>query len=197
MSTAELIRKKINELPEGEPFTPALFSTIAQRSNIDKTLTRLVNAGFISKAARGVFVRPKLTRFGALPVEPLQVAVAKANGAPVEVHGAEALRRFGLSTQVPVRPVFYTSGRSKTFEVNGIPVHLQHISPRKLVKPGTKVGMAVSALWYLGKEEVSAKTFETIRSKLSKSEYEELRASAPHMPVWMSDALLRYERGSS
>jgi len=196
MSTAELIRKKINELPEGEPFTPALFSTIAERSNIDKTLMRLVEAGFISKPARGVFVRPKLSRFGALPVEPLQVAVAKANGAPVEVHGAEALRRFGLSTQVPVHPVFYTSGRSKTFEVNGIPVYLQHISPRKLVKPGTKVGMAISALWYLGKEGVGTETFAALRAKLTEREFEELKASAPHMPVWMSNALLRSEKGS-
>lgn len=197
MSAAELIRRKINELPEGEPFTPALFSTIAERSNIDKTLTRLVNAGFISKPARGVFVRPKLSRFGPLTVEPLQIAVAKANGAPVEVHGAEALRRFGLSTQVPVRPVFYTSGRSRTFEVNGIPVQLQHRSPRKLVKPGTKVGMAISALWYLGKEAVGHEVFAVIRSRLTDIEYEELKASAPYMPVWMSNALLRYEKGSS
>lgn len=196
MSIAEVIRNRIKELPEGAPFTPALFSAIAQRSNIDKILTRLEVEGFISKPSRGVFIRPKLSKFGKVPVEPLKVAEAKASGAPVEVHGAEAVRRFGLSTQVPVRPIFYTTGRSKTFEVNGIPVKLQHISSRKLVKPGTKVGMAISALWYLGKEEVGNETFATIRSKLTELEYEELKATAPQMPAWMSNALLKYEKSS-
>jgi len=102
-----------------------------------------------------------------------------------------------LSTQVSVHSVFYTSGRSKTFEVNGIQVQLQHISPRKLVKPGTKVGMAISALWYLGKEGVGTEILAALRSKLTEREFEELKASAPHMPVWMSNALLRYEKGSS
>lgn len=197
MKTAELIREKIKGLPTGEPFTPALFATIAERSNIDKTLARLVSSGFITKPARGIFVKPKQSKFGELPVEPLQIAVAKANGAPVEIHGAEALRRFGLSTQVSVRPVFYTSGRSKTFEVNGMPVFLQHISPRKLVKPGTKVGMAISALWYLGKERVGNEVFAVIRSKLTEKEFKELKDAAPHMPAWMAGAFHRYERGSA
>ncbi len=196
MTTAELIRKKITELPEGQPFTPALFSTLAQRSNIDKTLARLVHAGFIAKPCRGIFVRPKQSRFGALATEPQQIAVAKANGAPVEIHGAEALRRFGLSTQVPVRPVFYTSGRSRTFMVNGQPVQLQHVSARKLVKPGTKVGMAISALWYLGREGVTNETFAAISSRLSANEYEEFKSSAHQMPAWMSNALHRYEKST-
>ncbi len=193
MSTAEEIRKKITELPPGKPFTPAIFSTIAERSNIDKTLNRLVSSGFIEKPARGIFVRPEQSRFGSLPVEPLEVAAAKAN-APVEIHGAEALRRLGLSTQVPVRPVFYTAGRSKTFEVNGVPVRLQHISAKKLVRTGTMVGMVISALWYLGKEGVTNEVLAVIRSKLSEEEYEQLKASAPSMPGWMSQALLRFDK---
>lgn len=195
MSTAEEIRKKISELPQGKPFTPAMFSAIAERSNIDKTLNRLVNSGFIEKPARGIFVRPEQSRFGPLPVEPIEIAAAKAN-APVEIHGAEAARRLGLSIQVPVRPVYYTAGRSKTFEVNGIPVRLQHTSARKLVKPGTIVGMVISALWYLGKEAVTNEVIASIRSKLKKEEYEELKASAPLMPAWMSQSILRFEKGS-
>lgn len=197
MTTAGLIRNTIEQLPEGQPFTPAMFSALAERSNIDKTLARLVKAGFIAKPSRGVFVRAKQTRFGPVPPEPLQVAVAKANGAPVEIHGAEALRRFGMSTQVQVRPVFYTSGRSKAFAVNGVMVYLQHVSPRKLVKPGTKVGMAFSALWYLGKEGVTNETFVLLCSNLSVEEFEELKALAPQMPAWMSCALRKYEKASS
>jgi hypothetical protein len=75
--------------------------------------------------------------------------MAKAGG-PIEVHGAEAARRFGFSAQMPVRPVYYTTGPSRRIEYSGIPIILKHVSPRKLVAPGTNVGLAISALWYLG-----------------------------------------------
>lgn len=195
MSTAELIRQKIEELPTGRPFTAAEFLSLAERSCVDKTLARLVNAGFLSRPTRGVFVRPKESKFGAIPPEPMEIALAKMHGAPVEVHGAEAARRFGLSTQVPVRPVYYTTGRSRTFSIGNVTVRLQHVSQRKLVFPGTKVGMAISALWYLGKEQVNREVFEAIRCRLSPAEYTALKAAARQMPSWMADALHKFEKG--
>ncbi len=189
MSTAELIRQKVEELPAGQPFTPAAFLSIAERSTVDKTLGRLVRAGLLTKPTRGVFLRPNRSKFGLIPPEPIEVAAAKVHGARVEVHGAEAARRFGLSTQVPVRPIFYTTGRSSTFNIGKVPVRLQHVSPRKLVCPGTKVGMAISALWYLGKGQVNRRVFKTLCSQLSSDEYAALKAAAPQMPSWMRRCL--------
>jgi hypothetical protein len=194
MSTAELIRQKVEELPPGQPFTSSEFLSLGQRTTVDKTLARMVQAGILAKPTRGVFVRPKHSKFGTVPPEPLEVAVAKAHGQQVGIHGAEALRCLGLSTQVPVRPVFYTTGRSRTFNVGRTSVRLQQVSPRKLVYPGTKVGMAISALWYLGKEKVKNEVFEAIRANLSTEEYEALKAAAPMMPGWMVGALHRYEK---
>jgi hypothetical protein len=172
----------------------AAFLSMAARSTVDKTLTRMVLAGQLSRPSRGIFVRPQMSRFGALPPEPFEVAVAKAHGAPVQVHGAEAARRFGLSTQVPA--VFCTTGRSRTFTVGNTEVRLQQISPRKLVAPGTKVGMAISALWYLGKEQVNHEVLNAIHSQLSEQEWIELKAAAPQMPSWMADGLHRYDKGA-
>jgi Family of unknown function (DUF6088) len=194
MSTAELIRHKIEQIPPGQPFTPAAFLAIGERSTVDKTLTRMVHSGSLIKPTRGVFLRPKKSKFGTLPPEPLEVAIAKVPGALVQIHGAEALRRFGLSTQVPVRPVFYTTGRSRTFKVGKIPVRLQHVSPRKLAFPNTNIGTAISAMWYLGREQMNHKVIKTIKSKLSPEEYESLKAAAPKMPSWMADALHKYEK---
>lgn len=63
-----------------------------------------------------------------------------------------------------------------------------------MVAPGTNVGLAVSALWYLGKEHVGPVTFARIREQLSEAEYEQLKTAIPMMPAWMSGALLRYEQ---
>lgn len=194
MTTAELIREKIEALPPGRPFTSSEFLSLGERTTVDKTLARMVKAGILARPTRGVFVRPQKSKFGEIPPEPLEVAVAKLHGEPVGIHGAEALHRFGLSTQVPVRPVFYTTGRSRTFNVGRTQVRLQQVSPRKLVYPGTKVGMAISALWYLGKEQVTNEVFEAISAKLSAEEYATLKSAAPKMPTWMSSALHRYEK---
>lgn len=192
MTTAELIRKRVEEIPVGQPFTPADFLDIARRSNVDKLLARMHAAGILSKPSRGVYVRPRQSKYGALPPDLLEIALAKTHGALVEIHGAEALRRLGLSTQAPVRPVYYTSGRSKTFKVGSTMVQLQHVSPRKLIAPGTKVGLVASALWYLGKEQVNATVFATVRSKLTTEEFEDLKEASTKMPIWMADALYRY-----
>jgi Family of unknown function (DUF6088) len=194
MKTTELIKNRIETMPVGEPFTPAEFLSLGTRTAIDKTLARLVKAGLLMRVTRGVFVRPEESKYGKVPPSALKIAMAKANGAIVEVHGAEAVRRFGLSTQVQVQPVYYTSGGTKHFKLGQLPITLKHISPRKLVAPGTNVGLAISALWYLGKEQVKPNVFEAIKSKLNSSEFEELKQSASSMPAWMADALWKYER---
>jgi len=194
MSTAELIRTYIESCEPGEPFTPAALLSFGTRKAVDLELARLVKAGVLARPVRGVYIRPKRNKYvGIVQPEPIKVAMAKASG-PIEVHGAEAARRFGFSTQMPVRPIYYTTGPSRRIKYGGIPITLKHVSPRKLVAPGTNVGLAISALWYLGKEQVGPNTFAAIRKQLSQKENEQLKAAVPLMPAWMSDALLRYER---
>lgn len=193
MSTAELIRKHIENLPLLEPFTPAVLSQYGSRKAVDLELARLVKKGVVTRPARGVYVRPKANKYvGLVPPELFQVALAKANG-PIGVHGAEAARRLGLSTQVPVQPVYYTTGASRKIRFGKLTINLRHISPRKLVAPGTNVGLAISALWYLGKEQVGPNTFQAIRERLSDKEYAQLKASVSLMPAWMVESLRRSE----
>lgn len=194
MSTAGLIRNYIENIPLGQPFTPGELLSIAPRATVDKTLSRLVNAGTITRVTRGVFVRPAQSKYGPVPPSFLQVAAVKAKGAPIEVHGAEAVRRFGLSTQVQVQPVYYTTGPSRRFTMGRMPVRLKHVSARKIVAPGTNVGLAITALWYLGKDQINNQVLAQIRNKLTESEYCELRKQAPSMPAWMADAVHHFER---
>jgi hypothetical protein len=195
--TSERIRQRIKAIPVGEPFTPAAFLMCGTRASVDQTLSRLIKAGEIARVARGVFVRPEVSRFvGKVMPEPLKVAetVAKTIGAVVQIHGAEAARRLELTTQVPTQPVFVTSGPSKRLRVGKMEIRLQHVSPRKLALAGRPAGLALAAMWYLGKKEVTPALIEKIRHKLGSSEFEVLKSATPSMPAWMSDAIFRNER---
>lgn len=75
-------------------------------------------------------------------------------------------------------------------------VRLQHVAARKLALAGRPAGQALSALWYLGKHQVTPATFERIAAKLPQAEFEVLRGAKSAMPAWMVEALRRYEEGA-
>lgn len=197
-SASKSIRQAITEFKSREPFTPSSFAGLGSRAAIDQTLMRLAKDGGINRVARGVYVLAEVSRFGlkAMP-EPQAVAemVAKNEGAQIGIHGAEAVRQFGLSTQAPTQPVFYTTGSSRRIKMDGLSIRLDHVAPRKLALGDRPAGQALSALWYLGKEHVTPETFEKIRNKISPAEFSALAQARAAMPGWMAAVLMGYEQG--
>ncbi len=191
MSTARTIRSGIRKLPRGKTFTRARFLKYGSHGAVDRALSRLVGRGEILRVARGVFVRPKTSRFVAT-VQPdvLEVvkAIAHKNGETIQVHGAEAARRFKLSTQVPISPMFYTNGSSRIIRIGSFSVRMVHTSNRRRLQfAGEATGAALSALWYLGKDNVTAESVGTIATALGPRAFEKLRSA--DMPAWMSKAV--------
>ena len=191
MSTAQAIQNGIRKLPRGKPFTRARFLKYGSHGSVDRALSRLVGRGEILRVARGVFVRPKTSRFvGTVQPDVLEVveAIAHRNGETIQVHGAEAARRFKLSTQVPISPVFYTSGSSRVMRIGNFSVRMVHTSSRRRLQfAGEAAGVALSALWYLGKDNVTPKAVGTIATALGSRAFEKLRSA--DMPAWMSKAI--------
>ena len=120
-------------------------------------------------------------------------AIARSNGETVQVHGAEAARRFRLSTQVPTAPVFHTSASSRTIRIGKITVRMVHTSNRRRLQfAGEAPGAALSALWYLGKDNVTPETVAAIEAALGPAEFQRLRSA--DMPAWMTKALAAADR---
>ncbi len=120
MTTMAAIRVHVHALPQGEPFTSSDLLSVGTRASVDQALSRMVRSGAIERIYRGVFVRPRTNRYvGKVPPAPEKVAqaVARASQSVIEVHGVEAAREFGLTTQVPMRAVFLTSGRSRVIRL--------------------------------------------------------------------------------
>src|SRR5438046_212281 len=195
MTTVQAIRNRINEIEMGEPFTSTQFNGLGTRAALDQTLSRFVKQGEIARISRGVFVRPKKSRYvGEVLPEPSKVAqaIASVHRETIQVQGAEAARLLGLTTQMPLQAVFYTNGPNRKLKLGNLPLILKHVARRKLALSGRPSGLALSALWYLGKEQVTTGTIKTIREKLTPQEFEEFRAETPSMPAWMANTVHRY-----
>ena len=190
VSVAESIANHIKYLPKGTPFTIDRFIEAGSRASVDKALSRLVQSGTLERVARGVYMRPKASPYvGKVRPSPTTVmmVIAKARGETIQVHGSEAVRLFRLSTQMQVRPTYYTSGTTRDIRVGDAVVHLRHVSPDKLQWAGTQVGLALCALFYIGKSKLTVVTAEAILARLSTAEISRLLSS--RMPAWMREVL--------
>ncbi len=122
MKVAEQIRKKIKNIPESEPFgyadlgiAPNDFFTAA------KALERLQKKGTIKKVSKGVFYKPEISVFGALP--PNYDAILKnylyKNGKRVGyITGMGLYNQLNLTTQMAFRNKIATNRNRKKIEIS-------------------------------------------------------------------------------
>lgn len=195
MTITETITNHIQNLPLGQPLTPKSLLHLGSRAAIDQVLSRLAREGMIRRVVRGVYARPIVQAWGeSLPGATLVAqTICEANGAILAPHGAAAVNHFGLSTQVPMKPIFLTSGQSKTFKLGKLEVQLKHVSQNKLLAANTEAGLAITALRYLGKTGVSPALVRQITKQLPEVELERLRGVAMKLPGWLIQVLYEAE----
>ncbi|MCQ4313719.1 type IV toxin-antitoxin system AbiEi family antitoxin domain-containing protein [Pseudomonas stutzeri] len=192
MSVAKAISNRVKHMRKGKPFSRTVFAQVGSRAAVDNALSRLVRSGCLERVAHGIYMRPKMSIYTGCRVRANPLAImmirAKANGETIQIHGAEAVRRLGLSTQMQVLPTYYTSGTTREIEIGNAVVRLRHVSSARLQHAGTKVGLVLAALHYLGKEGMSDKVVSNIIKTLDSAEL--LKLKACKMPVWMRSTLI-------
>ena len=74
--------------------------------------------------------------------------------------------------------------------------HFQfNVSPSKLIAPGTVAGTVISALLYLGREQVSLETLKKIQNQLSTEEFDTVLKEVNQMPAWMANIFYYFQKG--
>lgn len=188
------VRKKVSTMREWKIFSIDEFNTaVYSRSAIQKALIKLAKEKVIVRIVRGVYFKPKISRIvkGAI-VCPMSwdmiMFICNRNNETIQIHGGIAANRLRLSTQVPLNRVFLTSGYSRKLYFCGSPVKFIHTSDkRKLQHSGTNVGLAISAMYYLGKNILDKTIVKKIKEYLAEDEYEHLKKT--DLPVWMKKLL--------
>lgn len=194
MSTVAAIRAVLKRVPKGKPFTRTRFTECGSPAAVGRTLTHLAATGEIRRITRGVYVRPRLSRYGEVFPNLHEIArtVAHRHGETLQIHGFEAIHQCGFSTQLPLNPIYHTSGTTREIRLRGeLGIVLFHTSNRRLLQfPCEPAGTAVSALWYLGKKEVTPETVARIAERLPPEDFAKLCTAA--MPAWMAAAFEGY-----
>ena len=176
------------ESPEATLLCPSALLHLGSRAAVDQALSRLARKGDLLRVCQGVYVWPVQTRFGLRPpaVEKVLASLSTLWGETIVPCGGTAANALGLTTQVPVRSVYLTSGPNRKLKLGGLAIELRHAPRWQLVAPHRPAGDAVRALAWLGPEEVE-ENLETLEHKLSPEDIEELAATRAVMPAWLAE----------
>ena len=187
---AETIVSAARALPEGCLLSAKDFLHLATRAAVDQTLSRLTREGKLMRVARGAYAAPVMGRFGARPpsTDAVVKAIKSASGEVIVATGASEANALGLTTQVPTREVFLTSGRSRTLQLGNRTVELKHGKRWQLALGARLSGKAVRALSWMGPERASS-ALKALHTKLPPEEWAAMRSARSVMPSWMARAI--------
>jgi hypothetical protein len=187
---AETILSATQALPEGGLLSAKEFLHLASRAAVDQTLTRLTREGKLMRIGRGAYVAPLVSRFGTRPpsTEAVVKAIESVSGEVIVANGATEANALGLTTQVPTREVFLTSGRSRKLQLGKRTVELKHGNRWQLVLGARPAGMAIRAISWLGPEQASS-ALKFLHTKLSPAEWAAMRSARAVLPSWMARAV--------
>jgi hypothetical protein len=192
----EQILEHAKRLPEGAPVAAKSLLHLGNRAAVDQALSRLAERGQLIRAGRGVYLLPVTSRFGtrAPSVEQAVEALAAQRGEVIVPSGAAAANSLGLTTQVPVRSVYLTSGRTRKMSLGKQIVELRHAPRWQLAMAHRPAGQAVRALAWLGPERAES-ALQTLKRKLPPAAFSELVMAAPQLPTWLARSVGKVAHG--
>ena len=187
---AQSILSQAQSLPEGGLLSPKEFLHLGSRAAIDQTLSRMAREGKLLRVGRGAYSLPIQGRFGVRPpsTESVMEAIESTCGETVVASGAAEANSLGLTTQVPTREVYLTSGPSRRLKLGNREVELKHGNRWQMLLGKRPAGKAIRALIWLGPEQAPM-ILEVLRSKLPTQEWEAMRQARARLPSWMAKAV--------
>ena len=170
MCIAEKIREQVKQ---DKPGTVYFISDFAQHGNdvfISRLLSECVDDGLLIRIANGIYYKPVETKFGVLfpSVDELIKAIARRDNAQILPTGETAQNLLGLSTQVPTRYVYLTSGSSRRIVLREQTITLKRSVPRNFACKNDFMATLIQALKSIGKDNVTDEHRQTIAGLLQK-----------------------------
>jgi len=174
-------------LPEGTPISAKQLLHLGSRAAVDQALSRLVKRGELLRVARGIYVLPVHGVFGTRAPSPRKMVegLSIRLGETIAHQGADAANGLGLTTQVPMREVYWTSGATRTLNLGGNTVELRHAPAWQLVLPGRPAGEVIRAMAWLGPGR-AGEAVQQAKNYLTPSELAEVLSARPHLPTWVA-----------
>jgi len=165
---------------------------LGTRRAVDLALMRHRDSGLIRQLARGLYDYPKMDpQLGMLQPSTGGIAGALAgrDTTRLQVSGAYAANLLGLSTQVPMKVVYLTDGRTRIVQIGQRQIILKHTTPRNMATAGKTSGLVIQALRYFGKKNIDQQIISQLDRRLDTDARRQLTNDIRYAPAWIADII--------
>lgn len=187
----DVIRGRIDQAEKGTLFFSNSFSEYDDEY-VGKVLSDLVKQGAIYRLSRGVYLKATMTKFGLVypTTEEIAKAIAERDNAEVLPTGSAALNILGLSTQVPMNPVFLTSGSARKIRCGNKTITFKYGVPKNFAVKGQMMRLLVQAMKAIGEQNITKEELDGISEILRKyPEKETIKHDLTVMPQWIKNTI--------
>jgi hypothetical protein len=184
----------------GWVFTPDHFRDLGSRDAVASALKRCKQSGKIRQLDRGLYDYPRTDDLlGVLlpTTDDIAKALTGRDAIRLQPSGAYAANLLGLSTQVPMKVVYLTDGRSRTVQVGNQQILLKHTTPRNMKTAGKISGLVIQALRHLGRDQVDDDVVNQLDQRLDDAARKQLMKDIRYAPAWVAEIFRQLVRPNS
>lgn len=159
---------------------------------IGDLLSIYTREGKLIRLANGVYLKTTMTKFGPVLPSPTEIAeaIARRDHAKVLMSGLAAENYFGLSTQVPMRIVFLTSGSARKLTVGDSIIEFKRGVPKNFAFQDKTIATLCLALKSIGNGRVTDEQKAVLKNFLNKYVKEHnIKEDLKLMPKWIQKLL--------
>lgn len=198
MTNSEYIQSIIANLSEGTAFVISDFTDKTSNDNVRQIFSRLESEGEIRRILPGIYDKPaysEILKENAAP-NPNNVAeaIARKNNWTITPSGNVALNLLGLSTQVPAKWEYISSGPSNEYQIENTEISFIHRADKEVSRMSRKTSLIIQAIKSLGKDQISNEIIKKIASKTTVEERIALLSEARQTTSWIYEVIKKISK---
>lgn len=181
------VLKKIESSDPHSIFFISDFADSGSPETIRKIFFHATMDGLLERISQGIYVKPKESRFGRVPValESIAQKIADRDKCVILPTGNTAANLIGLSTQIPMNLSYITTGSTRTINIGNRRLNFRHASPKNFAHKGKTVPILIQGLREIGEKNMTDQHFTAIRNFIEKSADPYLKEDILLAPQWI------------
>lgn len=194
MNTQERMIEKLNS--EGiNAFTVNDLIGIADYDALRKNLERMNKDNIIKRIIRGVYYIPKYNKtfnsYSIYNIDDVAKAIARWSNWIICPTGNYALNILGLSTQIPSKYSYISSGPYRKYDIEGTLIEFKSVSQKQINNYSYMTLLVIQAIKEIGKDNISDNDLLIIKKKLKEDEIKKLYIESKQTIIWIYNVIKR------
>ena len=163
------------------------YVQLGAAETIRKILHEATITGVLEKAGHGIYFKPKISRFGKVPVplEKIAKEIALRDKCEILPTGNTAANLIGLSTQVPMNLSYITTGSTRTIKIGERKISFRHAAPKNFAAKGRVMPLLIQGLREIGQDNISDEDNDSIKRFIDNQKDPYLQEDLQLAPAWM------------